>query len=193
MPREARITYIAHANILLGTIAAYRKEYVKASYYFISGMKLGTNLSTPYCDFIRYILEKVSSLSKQEAKYIGIGYNANQPMGSIYQGEYDKWAAMQIIPCLEGENGELLLAHQGSSNFYGYLQHCGDYKGIDIYETYLIDKTFNLKTIKFYFNACFLPKEPKPIKLPKGFHINRDYAPNLQGKIIGNNGRFTIK
>lgn len=192
---EQVVFITAHTNILRGTIYAYRKEYIKACYCYISGMKLGTNLSTPYCDFIRYIFSKISRFPKQQAQYSGIGYNAKQYMGSttsVNKGDYDKWAAMQIIPCLEGDNGEIILAHQGLSSLYGYLEYCGGDNGIDIYETYLIDKDFNLKSVKFYFNGYFSSAEPKPIKIPNGFHIHKDYVPNVKGKIIGKNGQFIV-
>ncbi|MBU1094525.1 MAG: hypothetical protein KKH01_08690 [Firmicutes bacterium] len=195
-PHEQIMFITAHTNILRGTIYVYKKEYVKACYYLISGLKLGTNLSTPYCDFIRYIIDKILKLPNQKAKYTGVGYSAKQYMGStteVNQGEYDIWATMQIVPCLEGDNGEVVLAHQGSSGLYGYLEKRGEENGIDIYETYIIDINFNLKTIKFYCNNYFLSKEPKPINIPNGFHINKDYAPNIQGSIIGSNGQFIVK
>ena len=82
VPVEQVVPYIAHFNILRGTIAVYKSEYIKASYYFLAGMKLGTNLSTPYCDFIRHILEKIMRLPSKESTYKGIGHDVKQPMGS---------------------------------------------------------------------------------------------------------------
>lgn len=41
---------------------------------------------------------------------------------------------------------------------------------IDIYETYVIDKDFNLKKVTFYFNGYF-SRGKAVVRLPDGFEI----------------------
>ena len=62
-----------------------------------------------------------------------------------------------------------------------------------VYETCLVDKNFNLKTVKFYFNSFFDSKEPKPIRLPNEFHINKDYVRNIKGDVVGSKGQFIVE
>lgn len=144
-------------QIQLGTVYAYMQEPIKAAYHFMLGLKSEmVRLNMPYCDFIRYTIAKLTDLPKTEATYGGQGFIADKPIG-YKMGEkiaLDVELAKAVIPEMEGNNGEVIVARQGNTVFYGHLTRLGSVAGgIDIYETWLIDKNYNLKTIKFYFNG----------------------------------------
>ncbi len=189
----------AEWQILLGTAYAYDGDYVKASYHLMKGLNTDAlNLSLAYCDFARYIFKKLKELPKTEAKYEGVGFNAETPMGSEakYEGVgfnaetpmgsvgkrvyLDASAAIQTIPEMEGKEGEILIARkpEGLDVVYGSLERkgsvCNSQKMmIDIYETLLIDKDYNLKTVRFYFNGYF-GKENNMIRIADNFTTLRD-------------------
>ncbi|MDR2202229.1 MAG: hypothetical protein LBP26_05655 [Clostridiales bacterium] len=85
--------------------------------------------------------------------------------------------ALLLIPEFEGKNDEVLFAHNSfAGDMYGYLRRLGSTKGatdemIDIYETLLIDKNYNLKKIEFYWNGYFQSEIGGRIRLPSGFII----------------------
>lgn len=172
----------AEWQILLGTAYAYDGDYVKASYHLMKGLNTNAlNLSLAYCDFARYIFKKLKELPKSEAKYEGVGFNAETPMGSVGKRVYlDASAAIQTIPEMEGYEGEILIARkpEGLDVVYGSLERkgsvCNSQKMmIDIYETLLIDKDYNLKTVRFYFNGYF-GKENNMIRIADNFTTLRD-------------------
>lgn len=153
----------AAAHILLGTVYAYKKEYVKASYHFIVGLKEKVvNLSMPYCDFINYIILKLKDLKKENANYKGTGFSSEDFMGFPIQKNDNKFlmgeAGKTFIPTMRGKNGEEIIAHSGRAKFYGFLDRRGSARNndvganIDIYHTLVIDKNYNLKEVVFYFN-----------------------------------------
>ena len=167
----------AVAEILLGTIYAYWNEPVKASYHFLLGLKtdcIGLNL--PYCDFIRYTMSKLSEQKARPAKYRGCGFSAEAPMGFCGGTLLNTRSALQIIPEMEGEHGEVIVARQGTSGMFGYLQRVGSVFckalncPIDIYESYIIDKKYTLKKIQFFFNGYFSHSNLR-IKIARGFHL----------------------
>lgn len=145
------------AQVQLGTIYAYKNEIIKAAYHFMLGLKSEmVAMNMPYCDFIRYIVAKLNDLPKEKAAYHGRGFSPNKPMGCA-PGErvaLDAQIAMSVIPEMEGKNGEVIVARKGNMVFYGHLKRLGSCGGnIDIYETWLIDKGYNIKSIELYFNG----------------------------------------
>lgn len=178
----------AEWQILLGTAYAYDGDYVKASYHLMKGLNTDAlNLSLAYCDFARYIFKKLKALPKTEAKYEGVGFNAETPMGSVGKRVYlDASAAIQTIPEMEGNEGEILIARkpEGLDVVYGSLERkgsdCNSQKMmIDIYETLLIDKDYNLKTVRFYFNGYF-GEENNMIRIADNFTLRDAFLLKLQ-------------
>ncbi len=163
--------------ILLATVYAYKDEYIKSAYYFMKGLKTeAINLNLPYCDFIMHILSELNYLVVEDAKYTGCGFDVDNPMGSIGGGFLNARCALEVIPNMEGENGEVIVAKQGRAGLYGHLRRRGSTKSdkipemIDIYETYIIDKDFNIKRICFYFNGYVMGSKPY-IRIANGFKM----------------------
>ena len=174
------LVLFARYNILLGTVYAYRHEYRLAAALLINGLKTrAVNLFMPYCDFIKYVLSKAAEMPAELAEYSGCGFSVDEPMGSteLNGGALNASAAEMIISALEGDNGEIILAYLGRQR-YGNLRRLGSTNSksfrncIDIYEVLAIDRKFNLKKIRFYFNGYFTIQDRYTIKLPKGFHLD---------------------
>lgn len=170
----------AQYNILLGTVYAYRHEYRIAASLLMNGLKTrAVNLFMPYCDFIKYVLSKVAEMPAEIAYYDGCGFSADEPMGSaeLNGGTLNASAAEMIISALEGNNGEIILSYFGGQK-YGNLKRLGctnskNFRNcIDVYEVLAIDRKFNLKKIRFYFNGYFTSQSRNSIKLPKGFRLD---------------------
>lgn len=172
-------------QILLGTAYVYKGEYIKAAYHLMLGLKTDAlNLNMPYCDFIRYIITKLDDFPKEEARYTGIGHEVDKPMGSILPHAPILLAntALEVIPEMEGDNGEVILARKGRIVSYGHVERNGSHysrilrQSIDEYETLLIDKDYRLKTVKFYFNGYFDKGVNNKIITAEGFHIKEHTA-----------------
>lgn len=168
--------------ILLGTIYTYLNEIIKASYYFMKGLKTEmVQLNTPYTDFIKHIFSKLNEIEKEDYNREGIGYIPESPIGSVdrIKRMLVSHNALQIIPDLVSDNGDVLICHTGSMGLYGHLMRTsstgaeGISERIDIYETWLIDKDFNLKNIKFYWNGYFENFGGGKVLLPVGFRIKK--------------------
>ena len=163
-------------QIQLGTVYAYKQEFIKAAYHFMLGLKSDmVNLNMPYCDFIRFIVAKLVDLPKSKVEYQGRGFTPTNPMGCVSREKIvlDAQIAMSVIPEMEGDKGEVIVARKGNMVFYGHLERRGSVAGkIDIYETWLIDNEYNLKIINFYFNGYRNDDTQKQlIYLAKGFSI----------------------
>ena len=170
----------AQYNILLGTVFAYLHNYPMAAYLLMNGLKSrAVNLFLPYCDFIKYILTKVSDMPSEPAEYFGCGFSADEPMGGIELNSGTLLANMaeMIIPALEGDDGEQILAFRGNQ-IYGNLKRRGSTNShnfrncIDIYDVLLVTRKFQIKMIRLYFNGYFTRENQYLIKLPQGFHLN---------------------
>ena len=170
----------AQYNILLGTVFAYLHNYPMAAYLLMNGLKSrAVNLFLPYCDFIKYILAKVSDMPSEPAEYFGCGFSADEPMGGIELNGGTLLANMAeiIIPALEGDDGEQILAFRGNQ-IYGNLKRRGSTNShnfrncIDIYDVLLVTRQFKLKRLRLYFNGYFTRENQYLIKLPQGFHLN---------------------
>ncbi|OQC11883.1 MAG: hypothetical protein BWX72_02123 [Firmicutes bacterium ADurb.Bin080] len=163
-------------NILMGTIYSYQGEYIKAAYHFIIGLKTEmVNINMPYCDFIRYILKKLDTMPKEKVIYTGCGFSKDSPMGSLKGRMLIANKAIEIIPEMEGLNGEAIIAKGGRNGFYGYLVRKGSTSCttgmVDIYETYIIDSQYNLMKAEMYFNGYFDSSVGGSVKIAKGFRI----------------------
>ena len=170
----------AQYNVLLGTVFAYLHNYTLAAYLLMNGLKTrAVNLFMPYCDFIKYILSKVSEMPTEIAHYNGCGFSVDEPIGGIElnDGTLNTTAAEAIISALKGNNGEIVLSYYGGQR-YGDLKRLGSTNSnkfrncIDIYEILIVDRKFNLKKLRLYFNGYFTPQNRYTIKLPKGFHLD---------------------
>ena len=166
----------ARQNVLVGTIFAYLHKYTIAAAYFMNGLKTrAINLFMPYCDFINYVLSIVAKLPCDTVKTEGCGSSAEEPMGSIVQdgGTLDAGAAEIILSALEYDGGTILY-YQGTRG-YGELRRLGSTIGkkggncIDIYEVLTVDRNFNVKKLRLYFNGYFISSA---IRLPKGFKLD---------------------
>ena len=94
------------------------------------------------------------------------------------QAALDAQIALTVIPDMEGNNGEVLVIWNGQTGTYGKLVRRGSTYGstnfIDIYETFLIDKDYNLKKVRFFFNGYRNWRNPdgkQEIRVADGFHI----------------------
>ena len=170
----------AQYNILLGTVFAYLHNYPMAAYLLMNGLKSrAVNLFLPYCDFIKYILAKVSDMPSEPAEYFGCGFSADEPMGGVELNGGTLLANMAeiIIPALEGNDGEQILAFRGNQ-IYGNLKRRGSTNShnfrncIDIYDVLLVTRKFQIKRLRLYFNGYFTRENQYLIKLPQGFHLN---------------------
>ena len=170
----------AQYNILLGTVFAYLHNYPMAAYLLMNGLKTrAVNLFMPYCDFIKYVLSKVAEMPAEIARYDGCGFFMDEPMGSteLNGGTLHASAAEMIISSLEGDNGEIILSYYGGQK-YGNLKRLGSTNSnkfrncIDVYEVLAIDRKFNLKKLRFYFNGYFSSQKGFSIRLPKGFSLD---------------------
>lgn len=180
---EEYILCLGQINILLGTIYAYTDEYIKSVYHLFTGAKTyAVQLNQPYSDFMRYIIKKLDKFPKEQVVFEGYGFNNDLPMGYISSGEcaLQSQTPFEIITELENTNGDIIPAAYGSRGVLGYLIRKGSALtkssrfSCDIYETYLIDKNYNLKIIKFYFNGYSSLKESRhKIILPKDFFIEK--------------------
>ena len=165
-------------DIQLGTVYAYLNEPVKAAYHLIRGLKKdGVNLFMPYCDFIRCVLAELEDLPKQRVTVRGRGGSVANPMGFHGGNVLEASAAMNVIPLMEGLNDEVLIAKRGHSYFYGHLVRRGSVSCpeqpncIDIYETWLIDRAYQLKTLQLYFDGYMPACGVRSILLPEGFDV----------------------
>ena len=85
--------------------------------------------------------------------------------------------AEMIIPALEGDDGEQILAFRGNQ-IYGNLKRRGSTNShnfcncIDIYDVLLVTRQFKIKRLRLYFNGYFTRENQYLIKLPQGFHLN---------------------
>ena len=170
----------AQYNILLGTVFAYLHNYPMAAYLLMNDLKTrAVNLFLPYCDFIKYILAKVSDMPSEPAEYFGCGFSVDEPMGGIELNGGTLLANMaeSIIPALEGDDGEQILAFRGNQ-IYGNLKRRGSTNShnfrncIDIYDVLLVTRQFKIKRLRLYFNGYFTRENQYLIKLPQGFHLN---------------------
>ena len=165
-------------EMLLGTIYAYRHDDVRAAYHMMLGLRTKQlTLNTQYCDFIKYIFQKIQSFAIEDDSYTGCGFSVSNPMGSTGVTTLLANRAMQIIPEMEGDNGEVIIARWGSTGLFGHLQRLGssfDEKTqtmIDIYETILIDSNFQVKKVRLFFNGYFSFPGKNSIKIASGFKL----------------------
>jgi len=111
--------------VLYGTVFAYQGDYISSALYLMRGLKTrAINLFMPYCDFIRCVLAKLEDMPAQLAEYDGCGFSVDSPMGGIKLngGNLIASAAEMIIPALEGENGEIVLAYNGRNRYGIFTQ-----------------------------------------------------------------------
>lgn len=176
--------------ILLGTVYSYKKEDIKAAYYFMRGLKTNAvSLNMPYCDFIYYILQKLNQKQKQEATYSGYGFDAENPMGSICGNILIAKKSLEIISEMEGLNGEVIVGQLGRSHTYGHLERLGSTRNskgqmIDIYETYVINRDFNLYKVELFFNGYFSGGLTETIRIAKGFKLKDNSLKNLYYTVL---------
>lgn len=176
--------------ILLGTVYSYKKEYIKAAYFFMLGLKTDAiNLNMPYCDFINYILGKLKGLSIENDIYFGCGFDAENPMGSVSGKVLIADKSVAVITEMEGLKGEVVVAYAGRTRTYGYLQRIGSTRNqngqmIDIYETYVIDSDYKLYKVKFFFNGYFSGGLTEAIRIAKGFRLKANSLKNLYYKVL---------
>lgn len=174
------IGLFARYYILWGTVFAYQGDYVLAAQCMMNGLKTrAINLFMPYCDFIRYVLSEVEKMPAEITEYEGCGFSADDPMGSINfdGGTLLPGAAEMIISALEGNDGEIILAHNGNTK-YGTVRRVCSTSGkkgrncIDVYEALAVGRHCKLQKIRFYFNGYFTAQNRYRVKLPAGFSLD---------------------
>ena len=129
-----------------------------------------------YSEFITHVMSKISNIECEYEDRKGIGFERDNPMGSVNNSQdytsLNPSLANTIIPALEGNNGEVIVAHNSIKGRRGHLVRLGSISKIDIYETYIIDKEYNIKKIRIFFNGYMSMKIPQTIRVAEGFHIN---------------------
>ncbi len=174
------LNLFAQYNILYGTALVYQHAFVEAATFLMNGLKTrAVDLFMPYCDFIKYVLSVVETYPAELAEYEGRGFSADEPMGSLELNGGDLMAsvAQMVIPALEGENNEVILAYNGSQSYGNVKRICSTHgecfrNCIDVYEVLMVDRKFQLKKLRLYFNGYFGRENRFSIKLPNGFHID---------------------
>ena len=137
------------------------------------------NLNMPYSDFIEYVLNKLNTLQIDDANLSGCGFELDNPMGSTGGEFLDARSALEIIPDMEGENGEVIVAFQGKTKTFGLLRRLGSTSSkkvsniLDMYQTYIIDRDYNIKRATIYFNGYFNRRREREVRLAKGFMFNK--------------------
>ena len=169
----------AKYNVLYGTVYAYMGNNIMAARFLLNGLKTrAIGLSMPYCDFIRYVLEKVEELPAASLEIKGHGSSPDNPMGStsLDGGVLMPEVAEMVISALERDAGGFVLAHVGNLK-YGEIRRLGstgsdNFKNIiDVYEVLFTDSSCKLQKIRLYFNAYFDIGKKQEIRLPNGFHL----------------------
>lgn len=165
----------AITNALFGLIYALQKEYVKSMYHFIVSLKTNRiNLSVPFCDFISYVLNKVTTLDAEDYKGQGAGFSADNYAGNKSGDLMFPPFAEDFIGELEGNDKEVILLKKGRMRLYGSITRTGSIlsrgKNIDMYETYLVDKDYKLFKVKFYINN-YCERLGNEYILPAGFSL----------------------
>ena len=78
----------SHFQIQLGVVYALKKQYIKAVYHFMLGIKTGkVSLSKTYIGFINYVVAKLDAMPTEKLDYSGCGFSAECPMGCREQSE----------------------------------------------------------------------------------------------------------
>ena len=176
---ERWINLYAQYNVIAGTALAYQKKYVLAASCLLNGLKTGAvNLSRPYCDFIRYVVDKLETLPSELCEGTGAGFSVDDPIGGtdLNSGTLHPGIAEDVLSALEGDDGEIIALHRGMQR-YGELKRLGSthsdkFKNIiDVYEVPMI-KGSKLYKLKLYFNGYFTPKNIRTVRLPEGFHLD---------------------
>lgn len=188
----------AEFHVQLGTAYAYKKEYVRAAYHLLMGLKAtAANFSGFYCDFIRYVLAKFENVDAPTASYRGCGFSNENYMGCVSDHNgvvmLDASIATDVIPSMNGKNGEVLVCWKGQSRFYGVLNRRGSTNAansrliLDMYDTLLIDRNYNLSKIRFYFNGYRSINPAQKILLADGFVVPRYSIVGEKYRFVSNN------
>lgn len=158
-------------QVLLGTIYAYKKEFIKSAYHF---MAYGVNdnflcfdaltLMRPYYDFIYFVLGQLKNLKPKKAKYT-CGFSSDNPMGAYKQAKevyLNPYAALYTFSRMVGKNGEVIAAVQDGSFTKGYIKrectvgyNVTNTGMIDKYKVLIIDKNYNVLETEFYYDGYF--------------------------------------
>lgn len=164
------------ANVLLGTVFAYKKEFVKASYHFLICGVLDDDFKAmhfkkPYREFMFFVLDQMKNVTPQKANYSGCGFSLRDPMGGFDQKK-DKasyryrLSGRYLIPIMVGKNGEVIAAFLDDEDNYRVRGVFERYENIrvwndamtgevDKYKTFVIDKTYNVFEVDFCLDGNF--------------------------------------
>ncbi len=173
------LNLFAQYNILYGTALVYQHAFVEAAKFLMNGLKTrAVDLFMPYCDFIKYVLSVVETYPAELAEYEGCGFSADEPMGGLglNGGDLIASVAKMVIPALEGENNEIILAYNGGQSYGNLKRICSTHSKhfrncIDVYEVLMVDRHFKLKKLRLYFNGYFTRDNQFDICLPDGFRF----------------------
>jgi hypothetical protein len=181
-------TLYGHLQIQLGTVYALKKEYIKAAYHFMAGVKTEcVSLDKTYVDFMNYIMSKLVDMPKTELNYGGCGFSIDEPMGCCNKSEKAilmPRIAMEVIPAMEGNDGEVVAVHTycdmlGRLKPIGHIKRLGSTSSksqthiIDMYETFVISKDYKLHRAVFFFDGYTYRLDPS-INIANGFHIRKE-------------------
>lgn len=155
-----QIVEYASLQILLGTVYAYKKDYVKSVYHFFAGIKEeAVNLNDPYCHFIKYVVSKIEDMPKEKeenefsAEKI-IGFKIDKSDRKIFA----PGLAEDLVSKLKGKKGEVVVAYRAVRSMFGLFERQGSVYDkesethIDRYKTFLIDRKYNIKEVIFYIS-----------------------------------------
>lgn len=163
-------------NVVLGTIFAYKKEFVKATYHFLICGVLDDDrkalfLKNSYKKFIFFVMDQIKNITPQKANYSGCGFSYDTPMGGYNQKKKADLYSLNdsfIIQRMVGENGEVIAAFHDDSNAYknitrGEFEYykyskCMNKTGTGFiykYKTLIIDRAYNVYETNFYIDGTF--------------------------------------
>lgn len=159
----------AAVNFLVAVIAGQKKEYAKSAYHFLKAYKLHlipTRL--PFNDYSSYVFGKLPLLAKSDypiPKEECIGFSSTSPLGekniSVDNACMDSFCVNAALYNLETKDGGEIAAIQLGSRRRGFMQRIGSTTSpmseyplpIDIYDTFIIDKEYNIYRTRLYVNA----------------------------------------
>lgn len=159
-------------QVLLGTIYAYKKEFIKSAYHF---MAYGVNdnflclealaLKLPYYDFIYFVLDQLKDIKPKKIKYTGCGFSSDNPMGAYKQNKeayLNPYSALYTFSRMVGKNGEVIAVVQDGRFTRGYIKrecsvgfNATNTGMIDKYKVLIINKNYDVLETELYYDGYF--------------------------------------
>lgn len=173
----------AAVNFLVAVIAGQKKEYAKSAYHFLKAFKIHlVPTRTPFADYASYVFGKIPPLAKSDypiSKENCTGFSPTAPLGEknvpTDRAYMDAFFVNAALYNLETKDGGEIAAIQLGSRRRGFMQRIGSTVSpmpeyplpIDIYDTFIIDKEYNVYRARLWVNAYV--KSGSSFELPDEF------------------------